>query len=97
MYCLIRDCKKICTNSIVLTDHLLNKHCSSKEGILHCPLFHHVTSTDCNNMIYHICFHHTGDKPYHCPDCTSTFNLEANLNEHYRVHHQVQNAYTMSC
>ena len=50
--CLIRDCKKTCTNLTVLTDHLLNNHCSSKEGILHCPLCHHVTSTDRTICMY---------------------------------------------
>ena len=96
VYCLIRDCKKTCTNSTVLTDHLLNNHCSSKEGILHCPLCHHMTSTDRNIMTYHIRSHHTGDKPYHCPDCKCTFSLEANLKTHCRVRHQTQSVPTIS-
>ena len=78
------------SNSIVLTDHLF------KERILHCPLCHHVTSTDHNIMTYHIRSHHTGDKPYHCPDCKCTFSLEANLNTHCRVRHQSQSVQTTS-
>ena len=96
VYCLVRGCKKTCTNSTVLTDHLLNNHCPSKEVILHCPLCYHVTSTDRNIMSYHIRSHHTGDKPYHCPDCKCTFSLEANLNTHCRVRHQTQNVPTTS-
>ena len=47
-------------------------------------------------MTYHICSHHTGDKPYHCPDCKCTFSLEANLNTHCHVRHQVQSVPTTS-
>ena len=96
VYCFVRGCKKICTNSTVLTDHLLNNHYYSKEGILHCPLCHHVTSTDHNIMTYHIRSHHTGDKPYHCPDCKCTFSLEANFNTHCCVRHQTQSVPTIS-
>ena len=41
-------------------------------------------------MTYHICCCHTGHKPYHCPDCTCSFCLEANVNTHCCVHHQVE-------
>ena len=47
-------------------------------------------------MTYHIHSHHTGDKPYHCPDCKCTFILEANLNTHCRVRDQVQSVPTIS-
>ena len=63
-------CKK---NSTVLTDHL-NNHCPLKLNTFQCPLCHHVTSTDCIIMTYHIYSHHTGDKSYHCPDCTGAIN-----------------------
>ena len=88
--CLVSGCKKTCPNSTLLTAHLLINHCSSKQGIFDCPLCHHVIGTDHDILAYHIRSHHTGDKPYHCPNCTCTFNLEANLNTHCRVRHQVQ-------
>ena len=64
-------------NSPVLTDH--HNHCPLKQDIFQCPLCHHMTSTDCNIMTCHIYSRHTGDKPYHCPDCTCTFSVEDNL------------------
>ena len=48
-------------------------------------------------MTYYIRSHHTGDKPYHCPDCKCTFSLEANLNAPCCVRHQVQSVPTISC
>ena len=96
VYCLVCGCKKTCTNLTILTNHVLNDHCPSKEDTLHCPLCHHVTSTDHNIMTYHIRSQHTGDKPYHCPDCKCTFSLEANLNTHCRVRHQTQSVPTIS-
>ena len=48
-------------------------------------------------MTYHICSHHSGDKPYHCPDdCKCTFSLEANLNTHCHICHQTQSVSTTS-
>ena len=55
-----------------------------------------MTSTDLNIMTYHICSHHTGDKPYHCPDYKCTFSLEANLNTHCHIRHQTQSVSTTS-
>ena len=88
--CLVSDCKKTCPNSTVLTAHLLINHCSLKQGTFNCPLCHHVIGTDHDILAYHIRSYHTGDKPYHCPDCACTFSLEANLNTHRRVRHQVK-------
>ena len=90
LFCLVSDCKKTFPNSTVLTAHLLINHCSSKQGTFNCPLCHHVVGTDHDILAYHIRSYHTGDKPYHCPDCTCSFSLEANLNTHCRVRHQVQ-------
>ena len=47
-------------------------------------------------MTYLICSHHTGDKPYHCPDCKCTFSLETNLNTHCHIRHQTQSVSTTS-
>ena len=47
-------------------------------------------------MTYHIRSHHTGEKPYHCPDCKCTFGLEVNLNTHSHVCHQSQSIQTIS-
>ena len=47
-------------------------------------------------LTYHICSHHSGDKPYQCPNCKCRFSLEANLNTHCCVHHQSQNVPTIS-
>ena len=55
-----------------------------------------MTSTDLNIMTYHICSHHSGDKPYNCPDCKCTFSLEANLNTHCHIRHQTQSVSTTS-
>ena len=78
-------------NPTVLTDHH-NNHCPLKQDIFQCPLCHHKTSTDCNIMTCHIYSHHTGDKPYHCPNCTCTFSIEDNLKTHQCMCHQVQSS-----
>ena len=75
---LVSSCKKTCVNSTVLTDHL-NNHCPLKLDTFQCSLCHHVTSTDCNIMTYHIYSYYTGDKSYHCLDCTGSFSLEDNF------------------
>ena len=96
VYCLVRGCKKTCTNPTVLTNHLLNNHCRAKRGTFRCSLCHRITSTDRNIMTYHIRSQHTGDKPHPCPDCKCGFSLEANLNTHCRVRHQIQSVQTIS-
>ena len=69
--CFVSGCKK---NSTVLTDHL-NNNCPSKQDTFQCSLCY-MSSTDCKIMIY---CHYTGDKSYHCLDCTGTFSTSLTI------------------
>ena len=41
-------------------------------------------------MTYHLRSCHTHDKPYLCQECKCIFSLEANLNTHQRIRHNVK-------
>ena len=87
--CLVSGCKETFISSSFITDHLLNIHCLKKHNVFHCPLCS-ITCYDFDMMTYHLRSCHTHDKPYHCQECKCIFSLEANLNTHQRVRHNIK-------
>ena len=93
--CLVSGCKETFISSSLITDHLLNVHCLKTRDVLHCPLCS-MTCYDFDIMTYHLRSCHTHDKPYHCLECNCTFSLEANLNTHQRVRHNIKETDTLT-
>ncbi|RXG59708.1 Zinc finger protein, partial [Armadillidium vulgare] len=70
----------------IIYTNQIKVYSSGNERIYGCPFCSYTSSMQMSNVVRHIKYRHTGERPFKCSFCSKSFTEKSNLKAHLRRH-----------